>query len=67
MPDARLQKTRATLPEGYQFGDAGVTASPRFWLWGDVTREHYDFGTHVPRVDIVYPSDDDYAEDSSKT
>lgn len=22
MPDARLQRTRATLPEGYQFGDA---------------------------------------------
>jgi hypothetical protein len=22
MPDARLQRTRETLPEGYQFGDA---------------------------------------------
>lgn len=23
MPDARLERARATLPKGYQFGDAG--------------------------------------------
>jgi hypothetical protein len=26
MPDQRIQRTRATLPEGYQFGDAGAGA-----------------------------------------
>lgn len=27
MPDARLKRTRATLPEGYQFGDAAVRSA----------------------------------------
>jgi hypothetical protein len=29
MPDIRLQKARATLPEGYQFGDASNTVAMR--------------------------------------
>lgn len=28
MPEHRLTKTRATLPEGYQYGDAGETLVP---------------------------------------
>lgn len=28
MPDHRLEKTRATLPAGYQFGDAGTWRRP---------------------------------------
>lgn len=31
MPERRLAKARASLPEGYQFGDAGRSpAEPRF-------------------------------------
>lgn len=28
MPEHRLEKTRATLPAGYQFGDAGTWRRP---------------------------------------
>lgn len=37
MPDMRLEKARATLPTGYQFGDAGK--SPVKYTWRLATRE----------------------------
>ena len=36
MPDARLQRTKGSLPDGYQFGDAAHSYRFReFWTYRD--------------------------------
>lgn len=41
MPESRLQRTRETLPEGYQFGDASCAA--RFDVALAQTMAHHPF------------------------
>lgn len=41
MPNGRLERTRASLPKGYQFGDAGI-----------VTTAHQHAFTYQPARDV---------------
>jgi hypothetical protein len=67
MPDARLEKTRATLPEGYQFGDAGnpymahmrVLGQHAAAIMGRAAFTHIEYGTcaRCGRLGVLKPPD----------